>query len=100
MTNQLCRIAGINAGGVNALGDHAAGANDDIIADVDWQNGRVGANAYIVPDPGAAPERLVTPRGTTRDKEVIYEHDPMADETIISNLDEFANEGVGLDLGS
>jgi len=44
------------------------------------------------------PKILIAPGGASNLKEVVHKHDPVGNETIVSNFHEFANKGMGLNF--
>src|SRR5262249_28759505 len=90
------RITGIGARRHDVLGYHRTGTDDHIIGDGDRHDGGVGADRDAVADHRFAPQ-LFLAFGRPADREgVVDEHHAMADEAVLADGHEFADEGMRL----
>jgi hypothetical protein len=69
-----------------------------MVADPDRKNGRIGANGYMAANIGRPPFRFISGCRSPIGEQIIDEHHPMPDKTIVSDGHQFTNKGVGLDL--
>src|SRR5262249_11578525 len=93
------RIAGVDARFREVPGDDGTRPNHDVITDRYGEDGRVRAHAHVIPEPRRAPA-VTALLGTTVLEEVIDEHRPVRDETVVPDGHELADEGVGLDAAA
>ena len=92
------RVARVGTWLVNIAGHDAASADDNILADTNRQDRAIGSKAHARAYPGGLPSSSIATRWATA-QPVIDEHHPMADEAILANGDQLADEAVGLDAG-
>jgi hypothetical protein len=88
---QARRVANVNPRLGNVLGNNRAGANDDVIADRDRENGGVCSNAYTIPK-SCCPPGVWTCGGAPANEQIIDEHGAMRYETFLSNRYELTDE--------
>jgi hypothetical protein len=89
-------IAGVDARCGDILGNNGSRAHYDVVADLDGKNCHVRADADMVSDAGRTPKVLSSLRGAASGEEIVDEHRSMGDEAIVSDCDELADKGVGL----
>src|SRR5882724_8590924 len=88
---ETSRIAGVNTGLCDILGDHCAGANHGLIANGDREDTRVSPDADTVAELGRAPETAVC-RRTSLNKEIVDEHCPVRDEAVVPNRNQLTKK--------
>jgi hypothetical protein len=92
------RISCINAWLRNIFGYDRTRANHDVVCDLDWHDRRVRADRDVISDRRRSPKAPVAASRTSDSERVIDEHHPMGNKAMISDLDQLANERMGLDL--
>ncbi len=90
------RVAGVDAGLGDVARDHGAGADDDVIADPHRQQRGVGADRDAMTHARDAPQVVPTARRSADGEQVVDEHHAVADEAVVADLDQFANESMRL----
>src|SRR6185436_13761371 len=94
------RVARVDARAGDVARDDRTGADHDVVADGDRQQGRVRPDRDAVADPGCAPSLALAARRAAFGKRVVDEHDAVADEAVAADLDQLADERVRLDPGA
>src|SRR6267142_3111723 len=94
------RISRVDTGLVNRLSYDGTRPYHDAIANRYRHNSRVRANTDIVSNLGATPQFMVPTCRTADCKRVIDKLCAMRNKTIITNANEFADEGVRLNLAA
>lgn len=69
-----------------------------MVADMNGKDRGIGSDGNMVADMGRFPKCLVASGRSPDPEEIVDEHDPVGDDAIIPDGDEFADKGVGLDL--
>src|SRR6266480_505093 len=93
-------VSSVDAGLVNWLDYRRARAYHNAIANCDWYNRRVRANANAISNLGLTPKVAVPTRRTADCKRVIDEFCTMRNKTIIADVNEFADERVRLNFAA
>ena len=94
-SEQSRRVTDVEAGLGDIFGNNSAGPYDSAIADRDWEDGGICSDTYMIAKFGWPPE-LRFPRRASSNKGIIDEHGAVRNEAIVSDRNEFADEGVGL----
>jgi hypothetical protein len=94
------RIPGINSGHCDILRHDCAGTDSDVIANRDWEDGGVRPDTYMISNLCWPPKIMVPSRRTSVDKNIVDEHCPVRNETIIADTDPLTDERVGLNFAS
>jgi len=91
-------IPGVDAGLENIFCDDGSSADYDVVGNTNWEDSRVRTDRYMISNDRRLPLAFIAARGMARGKRVIDEHHAMRNEAMISDLDQFADEYVRLDL--
>src|ERR1039458_3703919 len=93
-------IARVIAGFGYVFGHHGPGADDDVITDPHGQNRRIGADGNMVANVSFLPKGFVSASRTALLEQIIDEHHPMRNHSVISDGYQFTNKGVRLNLAA
>nr|WP_254684714.1 hypothetical protein [Sulfitobacter sp. JL08] len=99
-TDPSSRISDIEAGFGYVFCYDGPGSHHDIITDCDWHNGRIGADADVVPQGGFTPFGAVPTGGASSGEAVVDEHCAVGNEAIFAYCYQLADKGVGLHAGA
>jgi len=92
------RVARIDAGLGYIFRYDRSRSDDDVVANDHREDGRVAADGYMVPYACRFPQHGVASGRAAGGKEIVDEHHPMSYEAVVPDLDQLADEAVGLDL--
>jgi hypothetical protein len=90
----LSRISRVDSRYSYILGNDGPGAYDNVIANTNRKDGRIGADRYIVANHCFFPFISVALGRAAILKPVVDEHHPMTNKTIRSDTDALTNETV------
>src|SRR5215472_11102114 len=85
----------VEAGYRDVLGNNGACADNDMIADSDRKDSRIGSNTHVIAKLGWPPKLWLSGR-TTTNKKIIDEHGAVRNEAIVPDRNQCTEERVRL----
>lgn len=85
LPNKPSRVPYVYSRGCNVFCHYTAGSDYDVVADGNWQNGRICSDRDSISDGRISPQLLLATRGAAGLEEIVYEHRSVRYETVVSD---------------